>query len=428
MFRLKNSKRSRRTIETTRGGHVRFNIRNMPTASSDFHTDFLKAQRMETSGKKILTIFGTRPEVIKLAPIIQHLTSCAKIIQTINIASAQHTDLLYPFVRLFRIRIDYDLQVMGYDQTPNQVCSRVLASLDPILGQERPDLILVQGDTTTALSGALAGFHRRIPVAHVEAGLRSGNSQSPYPEEMNRRLISRLATYHFAATTRNRENLITEGVPEQNIFLTGNPVVDSLTAILKISQPSSSLASLLDDTAELKRIVLTTHRRESFGHVMAENLKVLRQFVDSHEDVALIFPVHPNPSVEGPACTYLSDHPRIRLIPPLDYPDFIALLSHAWLIVSDSGGVQEEAPTLRKPLLVLRENTERPEALDAGVARLVGGRPDRLSVILDEVYGDGNWTSRINQTENPFGRGDSGRRIGTIIQHLLVGENSHGRS
>jgi UDP-N-acetylglucosamine 2-epimerase (non-hydrolysing) len=376
---------------------------------------------MGTLGKKILTIFGTRPEVIKLAPIIQHLASDAERLQTINIASGQHTDLLYPFVRLFAIHIDYDLRVMGNDQTPNEVCSRVLASLDPILGQERPDLILIQGDTTTALSGALAGFHRRIPVAHVEAGLRSGSSQSPYPEEMNRRLISRLATYHFAATARNRENLITEGVSEQNIFLTGNPVVDSLLAILKTSHPSPSLASLLDDTEGFKRIVLTTHRRESFGAIMAENLQVLRQFVDTHEDIALIFPVHPNPSVQKPASTYLSDHPRIRLILPLAYPDFVVLLSRAWLIVSDSGGVQEEAPTLGKPLLVLRENTERPEALDAGVARLVGGRPGCLAVMLEEIYGNGNWTSRIKQTENPFGRGDSGRRISTIIQQLLVG-------
>ena len=188
---------------------------------------------MNTSGKKILVLFGTRPEVIKLAPIIQHLTSDAERLRTINIASGQHTNLLYPFVRLFDIHIDYDLRVMENDQTPNQVCSRVLALLDPILGQERPDLILIQGDTTTALAGALAGFHCRIPVGHVEAGLRSGNPQNPYPEEMNRRLISRLATYHFAATTRNRENLITEGVLEQNIFVTGNPVVDSLEGNLK---------------------------------------------------------------------------------------------------------------------------------------------------------------------------------------------------
>jgi UDP-N-acetylglucosamine 2-epimerase (non-hydrolysing) len=376
---------------------------------------------MKALAKKILTIFGTRPEVIKLAPVIQHLTSDAERFQTINIASGQHTDLLYPFIRLFDIHIDYDLRIMGNDQTPNQVCSRVLASLDPILGQERPDLILIQGDTTTALAGALAGFHRRIPVAHVEAGLRSGCSQSPYPEEMNRRLVGQLATYHFAATARNRENLIAEGVLEKNIFLTGNPVVDSLLAIMESSHPSPALTSLLDDTAELKRIVLTTHRRESFGQLMSENLRVLRQFVDMHKDIALIFPVHPNPSVQGPASTYLSHHPRIRLIPPLEYPDFVVLLSRAWLIVSDSGGVQEEAPTLGKPLLVLRENTERPEALDAGVARLVGGRPERLAVMLEEIYGNGCWTSYIKRTENPFGSGDSGKQICTIIQQLLIG-------
>lgn len=377
---------------------------------------------MRRPGKKIITIFGTRPEIIKLAPIIQDLTGYANIFQTINIASGQHTDLLYPFVRLFGIHIDHDLRVMEHDQSPNQVCSRMLAALDPILEEEQPDLILIQGDTTTALSGALAAFHRRIPVGHVEAGLRSGNCQSPYPEEMNRRLISRLATYHFAATARNRENLITESVPEQNIFLTGNPVVDSLLAILKISNPSPLLASLLDDTAEFKRIILTTHRRESFGEILAGNLKVLRQFVDTHKDVVLIFPVHPNPSVQEPASTYLSDHPRIRLIPPLEYPDFVILLSRAWLIVSDSGGVQEEAPTLGKPLLVLRENTERPEALDAGVARLVGGRPGCLAMMLEEVYGNGNWNSCVKKTENPFGCGDSGRRISTIIQQLLVEE------
>lgn len=382
---------------------------------------------MKTSGKKILVIFGTRPEIIKLAPVIQHLTGEAEAFQTINVASGQHTDLLYPLVRLFGVHIDYDLRVMESDQTTNHICSRVLASLDPILRQERPDLILIQGDTTTTLAGALAGFHCRIPVGHVEAGLRSGNPQSPYPEEMNRRLISRLATYHFAATTRNRENLISESVSEQNIFVTGNPIVDALMAILKDSEASTSLKSLLKDTAKLRRIVLTTHRRESFGGVMAGNLKALRHFVERHDDTGLIFPVHPNPSVERAAAGFLSDHPRIKLIPPLEYPDFINLMSRAWLIVSDSGGIQEEAPTLGKPLLVLRENTERPEAMDAGVARLVGDA-NRLAVMLEDVYGNGNWTSHIKETENPFGRGDSGKRICKIIRDLLAGKSSHEHS
>jgi UDP-N-acetylglucosamine 2-epimerase (non-hydrolysing) len=245
--------------------------------------------------KKILTIFGTRPEIIKLAPVIQQLDACGKLFQTVNVTSAQHTDLLYPFVRLFGIRIDQDLQIMEPNQTPNKVCSRVLASLEPILAQQRPDMILVQGDTTTAMSGALAGFHRRIPVAHVEAGLRTGDAYNPYPEEMNRRIITRLATYHFAATPRNRDTLLSEGVPHGSIFVTGNPVLDSLKTILERSATTPVLEEVLKATKGLRRIIVTTHRRESFGEVMAENLRVLRNFIDQYEDIGLIFPVHPSP-------------------------------------------------------------------------------------------------------------------------------------
>jgi UDP-N-acetylglucosamine 2-epimerase (non-hydrolysing) len=369
--------------------------------------------------KKVLTIFGTRPEIIKLAPVIRQLDAYGKLLQTVNVTSAQHTDLLYPFVRLFGVRIDQDLQIMEPNQTPNQVCWRVLASLDPILAQERPDMILVQGDTTTAMSGALAGFHRGIPVAHVEAGLRSGDAYNPYPEEMNRRLITRLATYHFAATPRNRDALLNEGVPHGSIFVTGNPVVDSLKTILERSGTPSVLEEVLRATKGLRRIILTAHRRESFGQIMAENLRVLRNFIDQYEDTGLIFPVHPNPAVHGPATSFLAGHPRIHLIQPLSYEHFIVLLSHAWLIVSDSGGIQEEAPTLGKPLLVLRKNTERPEALDSGVARLVGGSPERLGVMLEEVREDVKWADEIRKVRNPFGQGDSGKRIAQLIAKLL---------
>jgi UDP-N-acetylglucosamine 2-epimerase (non-hydrolysing) len=369
--------------------------------------------------KKILTLFGTRPEIIKLAPVIQQLEACGNLFQTVNVTSAQHTDLLYPFVRLFGIRIDQDLHIMEPDQTPNQVCSRVLASLDPILARQRPDMILVQGDTTTAMSGALAGFHRRIPVAHVEAGLRTGDAYNPYPEEMNRRIISRLATYHFAATSRNRDALLCEGVSHGSIFVTGNPVLDSLKTILERSRMTPALKELLKATKGLRRIIVTTHRRESFGEVMSGNLGVLRNFIDQHEDIGLIFPVHPNPAVLGPATSILAGHPRIHLIQPLSYEHFILLLSHAWLIVSDSGGIQEEAPTLGKPLLVLRKNTERPEAVESGVARLVGGSPERLGAMLEEVCEDGNWADQIRKVRNPFGQGDSGKRIAQLIANLL---------
>lgn len=369
--------------------------------------------------KKVLTLFGTRPEAIKLAPVIRSLEAHAESFQTVNVASGQHTDLLYPFVKLLGIRIDRDLHVMSPDQTPNQVCARVLEAMDAILEEERPELILVQGDTTTALAGALAGFHRKIEVGHVEAGLRSGNPRSPYPEEMNRRMITRLASYHFAATTRNRMTLLAEGVEQKNIFVTGNPVVDSLKEIIKGAKKNPAIEDLIQATRGLKRVVLTTHRRESFGELMTENLLTLRRFVESHEDVALIFPVHPNPSVVSAARHALSDHPRIHLVEPLGYEDFIALLSEAWLIVSDSGGVQEEAPTLGKPLLVLRENTERPEALESGVARLVGGQPHALARMLEEAHADDSWANDVSRLENPFGKGDSGERIAEIIAELL---------
>src|SRR5262249_51851541 len=376
----------------------------------------------KTIHKKVLTLFGTRPEVIKLAPVIEELKAREKMFQTVNVTSAQHLSLLYPFVSLFNIRIDYDLQVMEQNQTPSQVCARVLSSLDPILVKEKPDLILVQGDTTTAMAGALAGFHRHIPVGHVEAGLRSGNLHSPFPEEMNRRLITRLATYHFAATLGNRDTLLSEGVHRESVFVTGNPVVDSLKAILKGTSISPAIERVLNATAGLKRVILTTHRRESFGEQMAENLGVLRSFVESHSDIALIFPVHPNPAVMAPAHDILSGCPRIHLIEPLNYHDFIFLLSRAWLIVSDSGGVQEEAPTLGKPLLVLRENTERLEGVKLGFARLVGGCPGRLVMMLEEVLKDGDWANEIRKLENPFGRGDSGKRIAQIVVDLLHGQ------
>jgi UDP-N-acetylglucosamine 2-epimerase (non-hydrolysing) len=383
------------------------------------HSYCIPVGRTDTvARKKVVSLFGTRPEVIKLAPVIRQLEQ-SPFFHAVNVTSAQHTDLLYPFVRLFDLRIDYDLQIMQAEQTPNQVCARILSALEPLLAREQPDLLLVQGDTTTALAGALAGFHHRLPVGHIEAGLRSGDPQNPYPEEMNRRLISQLATYHFAATVQNRDNLLAEGVAAAQIFVTGNPVVDALNAINVSNGSAPTLAPVLAETANNKRIVLTTHRRESFGSVMSDNLRVLRHFVETHPEVVLLFPVHPNPTVRRQAVALLSQHPRIYLLPPLDYPTFLSLLSKAWLIVSDSGGIQEEAPTLRKPVLILRETTERREAITAGVARLVGGCPQRLAEMLEEVYRDSSWMTTLQTCENPFGRGDSGRRIVQTIAELL---------
>jgi UDP-N-acetylglucosamine 2-epimerase (non-hydrolysing) len=378
-----------------------------------------RAVEQATSKKKVLTLFGTRPEVIKLAPVIHQLERRSDLFRTINVASGQHTDLLYPFLELFRIRVDRDLQVMRPAQTPSAVCARVLTELEPIVDQEKPDLILVQGDTTTALAGAIVGFYRGIPVGHVEAGLRSGDVLNPYPEEMNRMLITRLATYHFAATARNRDLLLSEGVPNRKIFLTGNPVVDSLQGILRRSRKRSRVACLLRETAGQKLVVLTTHRRESFGDTVTENLRALCRFVEDHKDVILLFAVHPNPNVKGPAKEICGSNPRVILTEPMNYEEFIAVLSKSWLIVSDSGGIQEEASSLGKPLLILRSNTERPEAIEAGVARLAGGCPGMLTAMLEEAYQGGSWIESVGKVENPFGAGDSGERIVRNIATVL---------
>lgn len=370
--------------------------------------------------RKILTLFGTRPEIIKLAPVIWAMERYPDQWQSITVSSSQHTDLLRPFIRDLSISVDHDLAVMTPGQTPSAVLARVIEAIEPLLIRERPDMVLVQGDTTTAIAGALAAFYAKIPVGHVEAGLRTGNRQSPFPEEMNRRLITQLADYHFAATTDNVKILLNEGVQTQNIILTGNPVVDALQHILARSSASSRLSQLLLSIPLNQRvIVLTTHRRENFGQIMTSHLRALRRFVAKHEEVELIFPVHPNPSVRAVVGAEFTDVKRIHCIDPLEYADFLHLLSRAWLIVSDSGGVQEEAPSLGKPLLVLRDTTERPEVLDCGVGKLVGHSGDQLERMLEAAIVDESWFETVRQTKNPFGQGDAGERIISAVAQFL---------
>jgi UDP-N-acetylglucosamine 2-epimerase (non-hydrolysing) len=368
--------------------------------------------------KSVLTIFGTRPEAIKMAPVIRALGDRGRV-RTINVITSQHTDLLRPFLTLFDIRSDHDLAAMQPGQPLNRLLARVIDAVDPVLEQERPDLVLVQGDTTSALGGSLAAFHRRIPVAHVEAGLRSANPLSPFPEEMNRRLISRLASWHFAPTRHNVALLEAEGVVPEGIFLTGNPVIDAVGWIMRAVPPSPALQAVLAELAGLRLVVLTTHRRENFGQVMRGHLETLRRFVAAHPDVALVFPVHANPAVREVAHGVLAGQPRVRLIPPLDYADFLHLMASAWLIASDSGGVQEEVPTLGKPLLVLRDNTERPEAIECGVARLVGHSAERFWAMLEEAAREDSWMQQVRQVDNPFGAGDSAERICDAIDGIL---------
>jgi len=364
--------------------------------------------------RRVLVLFGTRPEAIKLAPVVHELRR--QCFNTVVVSSSQHKELLKPFLKMLDVEADFDLRVMTKNQTPNEVCSRVLAKLDKILAEEKPDLILVQGDTTTALAGALAGFNRQTAVGHVEAGLRSGNLYSPFPEELNRRLISQIANFHFAATERNRRNLLAEDIPMEKIFVTGNTVVDTLQYISKNSTPNAHIAELLEETKGFKRILLTTHRRESFGAAMSGNLEALRDFVEKRRDVCLFFPVHPNPNVRNATNEILAGKERIHLLAPLGYQDFVALMKAVWLIVSDSGGIQEEAPSLGKPLLVLRENTERPEAIRAGVAKLVGGNPKALTRMLEENYAIDTWIKSVKEIANPFGDGHAAKRIVRVIE------------
>jgi len=366
----------------------------------------------------ILSVFGTRPEVVKLAPVVRALENHDQL-RTVNVCSSQHAELADRFARQLGVRIDHDLRVMAPEQTPSQVCARVLAGLDPLLAREQPDLVLVQGDTTTALAAALAAFHRGFPVGHVEAGLRSGDPGQPFPEEMNRRLVTQLAQLHFAPTQHNVELLRREGVPADRIALTGNPVVDALEESLRQRHRSPTLERLFARLEGRQLIVLTTHRRENHGPRMAGYLRTLRRFVARHPQLALVFPVHPNPAVRRAAERELSGAERVHPIDPLPYPEFIQLLSRAWLIVSDSGGVQEEAPTLGRPLLVLRDNTERPEAVRDGVARLVGRSPERLDAMLEAALADPGWAKRLRYAPNPFGDGKSGERIAQAIARFL---------
>ena len=359
---------------------------------------------------KVLCIFGTRPELIKFLPVLRALRR-RRGVTPVTVSTSQHKDLVKPLVELWNIKVDHDLDAMVHGQSLSSLMSRLLARLDDVLKVEKPDIVLVQGDTTSALAGALAAWHWQIPVGHVEAGLRSGSRESPFPEEMNRRLISALSLLHFAPTQRNVDALLNEGIPADRVFRTGNTIVDAVRLVRQRYQPSPDICKLLEKLAGRRVILLTTHRRESFGQVMRDRMRVLRAFVQERPDVSLVFPVHANPAVVKVAAEELGAAPRMHLVDPLSYPDFLHCLAASWLVVSDSGGVQEEAPSLGKPLLILRENTERPEAVECGVARLVGNSPQRLRDELVEAERPGSWATRIEPIDNPFGDGRSATHI-----------------
>jgi UDP-N-acetylglucosamine 2-epimerase (non-hydrolysing) len=357
---------------------------------------------------KVLTVFGTRPEAVKLGPVIHELARHPDRITSRVCVTAQHRDMLDQVLRIFAIQPDYDLDVMQDNQTPTQVAAAVLARLEPVLLQERPDWVLVQGDTTTVAAAALGAFYARARVGHVEAGLRTGDRWQPFPEEINRRVAGAIADRHFAPTTHSRDNLLREDVPPERILVTGNPGIDALRWIT--AQPvSPEVASLL--TAE-RTILVTAHRRENFGEPLESVCLALRDLAERYAgSVHIVYPVHRNPNVWGPVHHLLGDVPGITLRPPLDYLPNLQLMQRAYLVITDSGGIQEEATGLSIPCLVLREVTERPEGVASGALRIVGTDRARIVAEASRLLDDAAEYARMASSENPFGDGHAAERI-----------------
>ena len=369
---------------------------------------------------RILTVFGTRPEAIKMGPVIRAL-GADPAFQPVHLATAQHRDLLDEVLRVFEITPDHDLDVMTADQQLADVTARCVTGIDRILKDEGPAMVLAQGDTTTVMAAALAAYYNRIPFGHVEAGLRTDDKFSPFPEEINRRVAGTLTDLHFAPTAQARANLLREGVPDAWIHVVGNTVVDAVEAI---AAHDASTAPLPPGTEALLArvehpVLVTAHRRESFGEPMEQICRALREIADTHPSVGLVFPVHPNPNVRRTVNAILAGHDRILLLEPVDYLQFVHLMKRCHFILTDSGGVQEEAPSLGKPVLVLRERTERPEGIAAGVARLVGTRRERIVAAATALLTEPAEYAAMTGAGNPYGDGHAGERIAAIIKDYL---------
>lgn len=359
---------------------------------------------------KILSVFGTRPETIKMAPILEKLKSF-KGVGSFVCVTAQHRQMLDQFMNLFKIKADFDLNIMRPGQTLTEITTSILTSLKSVLREVKPDLLLVQGDTTSAMAGAMAAFYEKIPVGHVEAGLRTGNIHMPWPEEMNRKLIGSMATIHFAPTQTAKNHLLLEGIAETQVHITGNTVIDALHFTLKNQKRPHF--EFIDPRKKV--ILVTGHRRENFGPGFQSICKALKKIAE-RDDVQIVYPVHLNPNVQEPVKALLGGLKNVHLIPPLDYISFVFLMEISYLILTDSGGVQEEAPSLGKPVLVMREVTERPEAVEAGTALLVGTNEETIVKEVENLLDDLKQYQRMAQAHNPFGDGHASERI---IQHIL---------
>lgn len=371
---------------------------------------------MEKKKIKVMTVFGTRPEAIKMAPIVLELQKHPDTIEPVVAVTAQHREMLDQVLNLFQIKPDHDLNIMAAGQTLFDITTRAMMGLDKVLTEEKPDIVLVHGDTTTTFAGALAAYYHQTAVGHVEAGLRTHNKYSPFPEEMNRRLTGCIADLNFAPTSTSKANLLAENVPPESIFVTGNTVIDALHHTVRDDFDFQE-KSLKDVDFQNKRIILvTTHRRENLGEPMRRVYKALKQLTEEFDDVEVVFPVHKNPKVREVVNEELGGLAKVHLIDPLDYEPFANLMHKAHLILTDSGGVQEEAPALGKPVLVLRDTTERPEAVDAGTVKLIGTDRERVYEEAKKLLTDEAEYSRMAESVNPYGDGKAAARI---IQAIL---------
>lgn len=362
---------------------------------------------------KIITIFGTRPEAIKMCPLILQLKKTEGI-ECIVCLTGQHKEMLDQVIDIFKIQADYNLHIMRQNQTLSSITEDVLNKLDNVLETEKPDLILVHGDTTTSFAAALAGFYRRIPVGHVEAGLRTYNMHAPYPEEFNRQAVDLISELYFAPTEQSRQNLLKEGKKKESIYVTGNTVIDALSLTVQADYQNENL----DWCSDSRLILLTAHRRENLGEPMRHMFRAVRRVIEEYPDIKVIYPVHKNPKVREIAQETLAGVERIRLIEPLDVVDFHNFMARSYIILTDSGGIQEEAPALGKPVLVMRETTERPEGIEAGTLKLVGTTGGTIYREMKNLLADDMLYQCMSKAVNPYGDGHASERIvHAILKH-----------
>lgn len=360
---------------------------------------------------KILTIFGTRPEAIKMCPLILQLKKTEQI-KCVVCLTGQHREMLNQVMDIFKIQANYNLDIMRQNQTLSSITESVLNKLDGVLETEKPDLILVHGDTTTSFAAALAGFYRHIPIGHIEAGLRTHHMDSPYPEEFNRQAVDLITELYFAPTERARQNLLKEGKKDENIFVTGNTVIDALSLTVRSDYHSEELEWCGDS----RLVLLTAHRRENLGKPMYHMFRAIRRVIEELPDVKVIYPVHKNPRVREVAQEVLAGTDCIRLIEPLDVMDFHNFMARSYLILTDSGGIQEEAPSLGKPVLVMRDTTERPEGIEAGTLKLVGTEEETIYREMKRLLTDARAYQNMSNAVNPYGDGHASERIVSAIQ------------